>query len=430
MENANTASYDADCTAGTAPLRSTASIIYDTTAYNWHDEAYLKYRARHYSRDTAPFSPLSICEVHPNSWKKHSDLSVLTRQELADELSVYAKQMGFTHIKLITDIEYYNPILCFGTPYDFMAFTDKMHEAGLGVIIDLVTPDTAEAELLIDSYHIDGFFINAQKSELDFWKGFNAELASARPDILTFSTEGGEEAGFSFNCDAERAKGFLRYISEDPLFRKHHHDKIAPLKELTSKSALIPLSDKNGSIIGTAFGGYDDKFANLRALFAYCMTIPSKKLFFMGSEIAQFNNWGPSKSLEWFLTDYAKHAQLQEYTATLNSFYLEHTELWELDTDKKGFEWLDADNADESIVSYLRRDKRGNALAVAVNFTPVGRENYILAVPSGKWEEIFNSDLPCFGGKGTINQGMYKSVGKAINIHLPPLSAVIFRKIN
>ena len=182
-------------------------------------------------------------------------------------------------------------------------------------------------------------------------------------------------------------------------------------------------------------GDYWQKFASARAFLAYMMTHPGKKLLFMGCEFGQFREWDYASGIEWFMLDYESHAKLQRYTAELNHFYLENPPLWECDDSWGGFQWIDADNRDQSIVSYRRIDRAGKELIVLINFTPVVRKKFLLGVPySGVYEEIFNSDAVDFGGSGVCNPDALKTTGKAWNgcpdsLHLevPPLGAVILR---
>ena len=166
------------------------------------------------------------------------------------------------------------------------------------------------------------------------------------------------------------------------------------------------------------------------------MTHPGKKLTFMGSEIGQFREWDYAGAVEWFLTDYEKHAKLQFFVAQLNRFYLATPALWQRDMDWiGGFEWIDADNRGQSILSYRRKDAQGKEVIVLLNFQPLERRNFLLAVPyAGRYEEIFNSDAAEYGGTGLCNPGSFKTekallrnYGNAIRINVPPMAAVMFR---
>ena len=188
------------------------------------------------------------------------------------------------------------------------------------------------------------------------------------------------------------------------------------------------------SLLDRAPGEYEQKFAGTRAFLVYQMTYPGKKLTFMGNEIGQFTEWDHEKSVEWFLLDYGMHAAFQLFAANLNHFYLSHAALWQKDTDPSGFEWIDADNAEQSICSYRRIDEKGRELIVVINFTPVERSGFLLAVPyGGVYEEIFNSDDPRYGGGGVQNTGRLRSepailraYRHAIRITLPASGALIF----
>jgi 1,4-alpha-glucan branching enzyme len=166
------------------------------------------------------------------------------------------------------------------------------------------------------------------------------------------------------------------------------------------------------------------------------MTHPGKKLMFMGSEIGQFREWDYEGAIEWFLLDYESHAKLQCYFAKLNHFYLENPELWEEDSSWEGFQWIDADNRDLSVISYRRlsakrRGKRSE-LYVVINFTPVERRDFHLRVQEkGKYKEVFNSDAAEYGGEEILN-GSVESFNmdgeERVSITLPPLSVVILKK--
>ncbi len=512
----------------------TASIICDISSYTWHDGKFLDCRAKKYTRETVASSPLNIYEVHLASWKKREDGSYLSYTELADDLSVYVKQMGYTHIELMPVAEhpfdgswgyqicgYYAPTSRFGTPNEFMAFVDKMHQAGIGVILDWVPAhfpkdahglyefdgqplyeyqgkdrmeheswgtrrfDVGREEVQsflisnayywIEKYHIDGLRVDAVASMLyldydkkdgewvpniygenkcleaiAFFRKLNSCLVTDHPDVMTIAEESTAWAnvtrfddgglGFTMKWNMGWMNDSLAYAAEDPLFRKYHHSKITfSLFYAFSERFLLPISHDEvvhgkRSLLDRMPGEYDAKFAGTRAFLTYMMTHPGKKLLFMGSEFGQFTEWNYKESIEWFLTDYDRHAQLQCYTAELNNLYLATPALWEQDDRWEGFKWIDADNADQSIASYRRIDRNGKEIAVIINFTPVDFPEFLMGVPGGIWEEVLNSDDKRFGGEGRINEGSLKTVpcllreySKAIKIHLPPFSAVIFK---
>jgi 1,4-alpha-glucan branching enzyme len=188
--------------------------------------------------------------------------------------------------------------------------------------------------------------------------------------------------------------------------------------------------------LGRAPGEYEQKFAGARAFMVYMMTYPGKKLSFMGNEIAQFSEWDHEKTVEWQLLDFGMHSAFQLFSADLNHFYLENPSLWRCDADPSGFAWIDADNAEWSICSYRRMDERGRELLVVINFTPVERTNFLLAVPDdGVYEELFNSDDLRYGGRGVQNLGKLRAephrlsgLQNAVRITLPASSALILRR--
>jgi len=190
------------------------------------------------------------------------------------------------------------------------------------------------------------------------------------------------------------------------------------------------------SLLDRSPGDYWQKFAGTRVFITYMMTHPGKKLTFMGCEIGQFREWDHDDQVEWFLLDYDAHARLQLFAAELNHFYLRHPALWARDDGWEGFCWVDPDNEDENVYSYRRMDGKGEVLTVVLNFCPVKREKFMLAVPEeGIYEEILNSDDVRFGGKGNTNPGKrgtcrcdLHGCRHAINITLPPMGAAVFRR--
>lgn len=168
------------------------------------------------------------------------------------------------------------------------------------------------------------------------------------------------------------------------------------------------------------------------------MTLPGKKLMFMGTEYAQFREWDFENQLEWFMTEYPRHIEMQRFVAEINKFYLENSELWEIDDSWDGFEWIEADLADLNIIAYRRKNKKGRELITVLNFAPVERESFRLKVPKlGRYEEVLTTDKYEFGGKNVLNSDGMRSHPitdkegnklSVIDIHLPALGGVILRK--
>ena len=174
-----------------------------------------------------------------------------------------------------------------------------------------------------------------------------------------------------------------------------------------SEKYILPISHDEvvhgkKSLIDKNPGNYDEKFAGMRAFLGYMYTHVGKKLIFMGTEFAQFREWDYSSSLEWFMLDYDKHAKTQNYVKELNYFYLENPALWERDCDPEGFKWIVGDDNKQNILVYSRISEK-EELIVAVNFSPVTRENYTFGLPhEGVYEEIFSSESEDFGGNGIL----------------------------
>ena len=271
------------------------------------------------------------------------------------------------------------------------------------------------------------------------WAIMIAEESTAWANITTFDNDG---LGFDFKWNMGWMNDTLSYAEEDPLFRKHHHEKMTfSLTYAFGEKYILPISHDEvvhgkKSFLDKMPGDYWQKFAGARAFMAYMMTHPGKKLTFMGTEIGQFREWDFAGQIEWFLLDYESHAKLQLYASELNNFYLENSPLWQDDISWDGFKWIDANNRNHSIFSYRRIDKKGRELIVMINFTPVARENYLLGVPCpGVYEEVFNSDSEKFGGSGVVNEGDIRSTGipwnylsDSVRLRVPPLGALILKR--
>jgi 1,4-alpha-glucan branching enzyme len=177
-----------------------------------------------------------------------------------------------------------------------------------------------------------------------------------------------------------------------------------------SENFILPLSHDEvvhgkGSLYAKMAGDHWQKLANLRTLYAYMWAHPGKKLLFMGCELAQPTEWNHESSLPWHLLESADHAGVQSLVRDLNRFYREEPALWELDSDPAGFYWLEANDADNSVVAFARQSADGHRVVVCVmNLTPVIREGYRIGLPhGGAWREAINTDADCYGGSGVGN---------------------------
>jgi 1,4-alpha-glucan branching enzyme len=269
-----------------------------------------------------------------------------------------------------------------------------------------------------------------------------AEESTAWPMVSRPIYLGG--MGFGFKWNMGWMHDMLEYMSHDPVHRSYHHNKITfSMLYAFTENFVLPFSHDEvvhgkGSMIGKMPGDEWQKFANLRALYGYMFGHPGKKLLFMGNEFGQWSEWNHDASLEWHLLAYPYHSGLQRWVRDLNTFYRSEPALFELDSDPAGFEWIDCNDNQRSLVSLLRhgKDRRRHVVFVC-NFTPVPRQNYRVGVPvGGSWREALNSNASLYGGSGLGNFGMMESAplpmhGRphSLNITVPPLATVVFQSI-
>ena len=187
------------------------------------------------------------------------------------------------------------------------------------------------------------------------------------------------------------------------------------------------------SLINKMPGDYEQKFANLRTFYGYMMAHPGKKLLFMGQEFAQFIEWNEAQQLDWMLLGYDRHAQMQNYVRSLNRLYKETPALWEDDFSWDGFQWIVPDDSSQSVIVFLRRDKKGREIVAVCNFAPVLRSDYRFGVPrGGTYTELLNSDAEEFGGSGIHNEPIKAQKGQMhgfeqfVSVKIPPMSTLIF----
>ena len=337
----------------------------------------------------------------------------------------------------------------------------------------------SNAMFWFEEYHIDGLRIDAVANMLylnygrkdgewqpnkygdtgnleamDFIKKLNEAIFKFHPDALMIAEEstawpliskpvymGG--MGFNYKWNMGWMNDMLAYMSLDPIYRKWNQDKVTfSFMYAFSENFVLPLSHDEVvhgkcSLVSKMPGDYWQKFAGLRGFFGYWMAHPGKKLLFMGGEFAQFIEWNYDDSLDWHLVqEYPMHTKMLEYSRALNKFYKENRPFWEVDFDWNGFEWIDCNDSENSIITFVRKaDNAADFLVVLCNFTPEVRHDYRIGVPKkGEYREVFNSDAEEFGGSGVKNEGALHTEDvpwhdreQSLVITVPPMATIYLR---
>jgi 1,4-alpha-glucan branching enzyme len=327
----------------------------------------------------------------------------------------------------------------------------------------------------LEEFHLDGLRVDAVSSMiyLDYSRqhwvpnalGGRENLAAARflqqlnahvhrhhPGVLMIAEEStawprvtGREVADSLGFDLKWNLGWMHdtlgYAEKDPIYRRHHHQDLTfSLVYAFKENFLLPFSHDEvvhgkRSMLSKMPGDDWQRFANLRALYGYMYAHPGKKLHFMGSEFGARKEWDENAELEWGLLEHAPHRQLQAYVRELNRLYRAHPALHEVDFSWEGFEWIDCEDAERSLVSFVRRSRTAAEFIVAAaNFTPVPRAGYRLGVPmAGAYAELLNSDGAAYGGSGLGNPATLEAeavplAGQpySLLVTLPPLALVLF----
>jgi 1,4-alpha-glucan branching enzyme len=503
-----------------------ASVVVGESTYRWSDEAWQAAAAERAS------GPLRVYEVHLGSWRH----GVGGYAELGHALAQHVQALGFTHVELLPIAEhpfggswgyqvtgYYAPTARYGSPDDFRAFVDTMHQYGIGVILDWVPahfpkdewalarfdgtalyehadprqgehPDwgtyvfnyhrhevrnflAANALYWLHEFHVDGLRVDAVASMLyldysreagewvpneqggrenlaavSFVRYVNELVADEVPGALMIAeestswpqvshpvAEGG--LGFTHKWNMGWMHDSLHYFAKDAVHRRwHHHDLTFGLLYAFSERFVLPLSHDEvvhgkGSLLGKMSGDDWQRFAGLRALYAWMWALPGAPLLFMGSELAPWSEWNDAASLPWHLLDHAPHRGVSDLIGVLNTAADQWPAVWERDHDASSFEWLDADDAEHSVYSFLRWANHGlHAVVCVANFTPVPRPGHRIGVPwAGDWQVVVDTDAAWCGGSGYRGTGSTVAADSAmpwqgrpasVQVDVPPLGVL------
>jgi len=332
----------------------------------------------------------------------------------------------------------------------------------------------------LKKYHIDGLRVDAVASMLyldysrspgewipnkyggrenleaiDFLRRFNELVHEHVPGVITCAEEstswpmvtrptymGG--LGFDYKWNMGWMHDTLSYMQKDPIYRRYHQNEITfSLIYAFHENFILPFSHDEvvhlkKSMLDKMPGDVWQKFANLRALYAYMYGHPGKKLLFMGGEFGQWAEWSEARSLDWHLLQFEEHRKLQRFVRDLNHFYRHEPALFEVDSSWEGFQWIDFTDAEQSVISFQRRAKEPAEMLIFVcNFTPVVRESYRVGLPiSGLYQEVLNSDWTIYGGSGVTNSGMiaaqdlpWQNCKFSAPLRLPPLGVFVLKPV-
>ncbi len=530
--------YKADPFANSAEYRpGTASVVTDLSGFPWEDEKWMKAR----DGKEVQKQPMAIYECHVGSFMKHPDgkEGFYNYREFADRIVEYLREMQYTHVELMGILEhpfdgswgyqvtgYYAPTSRYGSPKDFMYLVNRLHQIGVGVILDWVPahfatdahglaefdgqcifehPDPrlgshpdwgtkifnygkpevknfliANVLFWLREFHIDGIRVDAVASMLyldygkkdgqwvpnkyggnenleaiEFFKHLNSVVRGTYPGFITIAEEstawpnvsgdiGGEGLGFTFKWNMGWMHDFCEYMKLDPLYRKGNHYALTFAMSYNEyEKYILPLSHDEVvhlkcSMVNKMPGYKKDKYANLRVGYAYMFGHCGKKLLFMGQDFGQEREWSEERELDWFLLQEEENRGLQAYMKELLKIYRKYPALYETDDSWLGFEWMNADDAENSVYSFVRKSSKGNRnLLFVLNMTPIKREGYRVPVPSvstrKKYKLLLNSDEERFGGWGNeiaeeipVEKISCQNKEYSIAVDLPPYGAAVF----
>jgi 1,4-alpha-glucan branching enzyme len=496
------------------------SRTFDVEGFIWHDSSWMKSRDRNFDK------PVSIYEMHLGSWLGIVDGRYLSYEEIADHLIKYIQDSGFTHVEIMPITQYpfdgswgyqatgfYAVDSRYGNPKQLMSLVDRLHEAGIGVILDYVLVHFAtdpfglakfdgtnlyegvgDAEksqwgsylfdlgkdpvrsflmssvnYFLNYFHFDGIRFDAI-SNVIYWHGdcsrgenggaielvkrLTGKIHDEHPDVMLIAEDSSAYSGvtrpleygglgFDYKWDLGWMNDTLKYYGKDPIYRKYHHNQLTfSMAYFYSDNFMLPLSHDEvvhgkGTIINKMWGNYDQKFAQIRNLYTYQWGHPGKKLNFMGNELASFDEWNETKSLPWNLKTFPKHDSVSRLIRDLNLIYRSEKAMYFEEHNPSHFQWLMADNANQSIYAF-KRQVENETLIFVFNMTPYYYESYDLGVGElGTYTEIFNSDKDVYGGYNQYNglpleasNGYCFNQKYKITIKIPSFGAMIFKHIS
>lgn len=356
--------------------------------------------------------------------------------------------------------------------YEYQEF-QKAENSGWGTLnFDLGKPEVrsfliSNALFWFENFHIDGLRVDAVANMLyldygkktgewrpnqfggnenleavDFIRKMNEAIFKYFPNVLMIAEESTQwplvtaptycgGLGFNFKWNMGWMNDTLRYMAMDPMDRKNHHNLLTfSIMYASSENFILPLSHDEvvhgkKSLLDKMPGDYWNKFANLRAYYGFMMGHPGKKTLFMGGEFGQFIEWNEKQGLDWILLEYDMHQKFKAYVKDLNNFYRQEKSMWQKDYDNEGFQWIDADNHQQSILVFMRKGNgEQDVTLMIINFTPVVRHKYRIGVPLlGHYQEVFNSDKTIYGGSGVENGGRLQA--REMRCHNQPYSMEI-----
>ena len=515
---------------------SSASRVW-RSEHVWGDDAWLEARRTSTPVDEA----MSTYEVHLASWRKHLGRSetdsVYSWDEIADALVPYVSDLGFTHVEFMPVMQhpfggswgyhvtsYFAPDARFGDPDGLKRLIDRLHQAGVGVILDWVpghfatdewalarfdgtplyedpNPQRgwhkewgshifnfgrnevrnflyANAVYWLEEYHADGLRVDGVASMLyldyareagewspnihggrenleavQFLQEMNATVYKRVPGIVTIAeestawpmvtgptSEGG--LGFGFKWNMGWMHDTLDYISNDPLYRSHHHGEMTfSLVYAFAENYVLPISHDEvvhgkGSLLRKMPGDRWQQLANLRAYLALMWAHPGKQLLFMGCEFGQESEWAESRELDWWLLEHPEHSGVHAMVRDMNAAYSSSGALWGRDNDPAGFSWIDANDAGRNVFSFIRHSPGQPDVVCIANFAGQPHHDYRLGLPSaGTWTEVLNTDAEAYSGSGVGNLGSITATAgdhlgqpAYADIVVPPLATVWFRR--